>query len=225
MSFKSLSSSQYHSVFNTALGAKCNDQTLSYVADVEVVTPQKLNEPINFQTQVIDCGENTEVDLVRGLYENLRSQYELNYLKVTLDQTKTLYFDGDNFLYSYPFIINCAHRHYNPELSEEENKELYYKCFYPHGHEYQLYITVSSEKYFEFDQLIDWGREQIVKPFDKSFLNDKMGNTSGELILEFFSKKLQEHPHPNLKLVNLTLKETFKNSFVKVYDNDLHYLF
>lgn len=225
MSFKTTPITQHHFCFNTALGAKLQEKTLSYVADVELVTAKKLKESTSLQMKVIDCGKNTEMDLVRGLYDELQSKMELNYIKVTLDQKKILYFDGETFLYSYPFIINCAHRHYNPELSEEENKELYYKCFYPHGHEYQLYITVSSAKNFQFEQLIDLGDEQIVKPFDKSFLNDKMGNTSGELILEFFSKKLQEHPHPNLKLVNLTLKETFKNSFVKVYDNDLHYLF
>ncbi|MCH2534620.1 MAG: 6-carboxytetrahydropterin synthase [Bdellovibrionales bacterium] len=225
MSFKSTPTSQHHTCFNTALGAKLKQQTLSYVADIEVVTPKKPNETLSFHGSVIDCGENTEVDLVCGVYDKFQSKFELNYIKVTLDQNKTLYFDGEMFLYSHPFIINCAHRHYNPELSEQENKELYYKCFYPHGHEYQLYITVSADKNFQFEQLIDWGDEQIVKVFDKSFLNDKMGNTSGELILEFFSQKLQEHPHPNLKLVNLTLKETFKNSFVKVYDNDLHYLF
>lgn len=216
----------YTKSIQTVLGAEFQNQSICHSATVEVVCDKKPPETLKVEPEVFLINENSEINIVKKVYESLENKsLDIRYLKVTLDDKKTIFYDGQTVFYSYPFVINCAHRHYNPDLSEQENKELYYKCFYPHGHEYQLFITVKSDKNFEFDQLIQWGDTIIVKPFDKSFLNYKMGNTSGELILEFFSKQLESNPSNHLKLVSLTLKETFKNSFVKVYENDLHYLF
>ena len=61
----------------------------------------------------------------------------------------------------------------------------------------------------QFDQIVT---ELIIKPFDKTFLNDHIGNTSGEIISLRFFEILSASPlGPSLK--KLLLRETKKNSF------------
>src|SRR5690606_270938 len=96
------------------------------------------------------------------------------------------------------YKINCVHRHHNPVLSDEENVKLYGKCSSLHGHEYIIEVGLSGplneaglviprpEMDFEV-------QTKLVKPYDKTFLNDKVGNTSGEIIAQHFYRVLRDN--------------------------------
>lgn len=122
------------------------------------------------------------------------------------------------------YKLSAVHRHFNPDLSAEENKNLYQKCFHTHGHEYLISVTVKSEIDSESgllisrDQMDHVVKEKILQPFSGSFLNDHVGNTSGEVIADRFFSILHPAFHSigksnSAKLVRLSVQETKKNSF------------
>jgi 6-pyruvoyltetrahydropterin/6-carboxytetrahydropterin synthase len=75
--------------------------------------------------------------------------------------------------------FSAAHRLAHPDLSYEENVEIYGKCARPngHGHNYHLEVTVKGEINPRTGMLVDLGAlqaaidEQVVEPFDHTFLN------------------------------------------------------
>jgi 6-pyruvoyltetrahydropterin/6-carboxytetrahydropterin synthase len=75
--------------------------------------------------------------------------------------------------------FSAAHRLALPQLSQEENGEIYGKCARPHGHghNYHLEITVAGEIDPRTGMLVDLGKlqqvvdEYVVEPFDHTFLN------------------------------------------------------
>lgn len=75
--------------------------------------------------------------------------------------------------------FSAAHRLAHPDLSYEENVEIYGKCARPngHGHNYHLEVTVKGEIDSRTGMLVDLGAlqavidEQVVEPFDHTFLN------------------------------------------------------
>jgi 6-pyruvoyltetrahydropterin/6-carboxytetrahydropterin synthase len=77
------------------------------------------------------------------------------------------------------YRFSAAHRLHNPDLSDEENLEIFGKCNNPHGHghNYVLEITLSGNPDPKTDCLVDVGemdatvREKILDPFDHVHLN------------------------------------------------------
>lgn len=76
-------------------------------------------------------------------------------------------------------IFNSAHRLFRPELSDEENLNLFGKCAYAnyHGHNYELHVTLIGEidpyTGFVYD-IADLKRiikEEVIEPFDHRNLN------------------------------------------------------
>lgn len=75
--------------------------------------------------------------------------------------------------------FSAAHRLALPELSLEENTEIYGKCARPngHGHNYHLEVSVTGEIDHRTGMLVDLGALQkiiddyVVEPFDHTFLN------------------------------------------------------
>jgi 6-pyruvoyltetrahydropterin/6-carboxytetrahydropterin synthase len=75
--------------------------------------------------------------------------------------------------------FSAAHRLALPELSYEENVEIYGKCARPngHGHNYHLEVSVAGEIDSRTGMLVDLGALQkiindyVVEPFDHTFLN------------------------------------------------------
>lgn len=75
--------------------------------------------------------------------------------------------------------FSAAHRLARPDLSYEENVEIYGKCARPngHGHNYHLEVTVKGEIDPRTGMLVDLGALQaaiddnVVEPFDHTFLN------------------------------------------------------
>ena len=75
--------------------------------------------------------------------------------------------------------FSAAHRLALPNLSFEENQEIYGKCARPngHGHNYHLEVTVAGEIDKRTGMILDLGAlqnvidEYVVEPFDHTFLN------------------------------------------------------
>ena len=43
------------------------------------------------------------------------------------------------------FQWDCAHRLWNPNKTDEENKKLFGLCYNIHGHTYKMFVSISSE--------------------------------------------------------------------------------
>jgi len=75
--------------------------------------------------------------------------------------------------------FSAAHRLAHPDLSYEENSEIYGKCARPngHGHNYHLEVTVKGEIDQRTGMIVDLGalnqviENYVVEPFDHTFLN------------------------------------------------------
>ena len=75
--------------------------------------------------------------------------------------------------------FSAAHRLARPDLSFEENSEIYGKCARPngHGHNYHLEVTVKGEIDSRTGMIIDLEglqkaiNDYVVEPFDHTFLN------------------------------------------------------
>ncbi|MEQ9549867.1 MAG: 6-carboxytetrahydropterin synthase [Coleofasciculus sp. G3-WIS-01] len=75
--------------------------------------------------------------------------------------------------------FSAAHRLAHPQLSYEDNCEIYGKCARPngHGHNYHLEVTVKGEIDPRTGMIVDLGALQkviddyVVEPFDHTFLN------------------------------------------------------
>ena len=75
--------------------------------------------------------------------------------------------------------FSAAHRLAHPDLSFEENTNIYGKCARPngHGHNYHLEVTVKGEIDSRTGMIIDLGalhqviEDYVVEPFDHTFLN------------------------------------------------------
>lgn len=75
--------------------------------------------------------------------------------------------------------FNAAHRLYNQNWTEEENRRIFGKCSYPnyHGHNYELIVKLTGpidpETGFVFDMKVLSGiiREYITNKFDHKNLN------------------------------------------------------
>lgn len=75
--------------------------------------------------------------------------------------------------------FSAAHRLAHPDLSFEENSEIYGKCARPngHGHNYHMEVTVKGEiddrtgMIVDLDALNKVIQDYVVEPFDHTFLN------------------------------------------------------
>ncbi|MHC5827960.1 MAG: 6-carboxytetrahydropterin synthase, partial [Nostoc sp.] len=75
--------------------------------------------------------------------------------------------------------FSAAHRLAAPNLSNEENTEIYGKCARPHGHghNYHLEVTVKGKIDPRTGMIIDLGalnqvvEDYVIEPFDHTFLN------------------------------------------------------
>lgn len=131
---------------------------------------------------------------------------------------------------SSPFVtvtrrlrFNAAHRVHNPELSAEENTELYGKCNNPnwHGHNYTLEVSVRGPIDERTGYVMDLGRlkrlveEHVVNEVDHRNMNVDVPfmrgiNPTTENIIVAIWRILQPRLRP-AKLLRLRLWETENN--------------
>jgi len=84
--------------------------------------------------------------------------------------------------------FSAGHRLYNPDLSEEENREIFGKCASVHGHNYSLEVTVTGEidpktgYAVNFDRLDEILRREVVGRLDHRNLNEDVPGLEDRII-------------------------------------------
>jgi 6-pyruvoyltetrahydropterin/6-carboxytetrahydropterin synthase len=187
-----------------------------------------------FQAQ-LPTTENLAVYLWRDLREGLNAPVE----EVSVHESETLAsaYAGeqatDSEGVSRPvvtmtrlYIFSAAHRLYNPQLSDEENRAIYGKCANPygHGHDYRLEITVRGVpdpitgmvmNLTELDTLV---QAEVLRHLDHKHLNeetppfDHIPPTSENLVA-FIVERLTPHLQGNARLYRVRLWETPRSYF------------
>jgi 6-pyruvoyltetrahydropterin/6-carboxytetrahydropterin synthase len=120
-------------------------------------------------------------------------------------------------------VFSASHRLWNPDLSDEQNIELFDKCANPngHGHNFVLEVTVAGEIKNESGYVLDFKklkaviREEIILKvdhkhlnYDVDFLKDKI--PTAENIVRAFWRVL-ESKISGAKLSAIRLHETENN--------------
>jgi len=125
--------------------------------------------------------------------------------------------------------FNAAHRLFNPDLSDEENRQIYGKCAgeYGHGHNYLLEITLSgiidrrTGYLFDLKALKKILVEEIAARFDHRHLNHEVSELSGNvptteilavIIWEILESRLGTITNQEVCLHEVKIHETGKNS-------------
>ena len=187
-----------------------------------------------FQAQ-LPTTENLAVYLWRDLREGLNAPIE----EVSVHESETLAsaYAGEQATDSAGiarpvvtmtrlYTFSAAHRLYNPQLSDEENRAIYGKCANPygHGHDYRLEITVRGVpdpitgmvmNLTELDTLV---QAEVLRHLDHKHLNeetppfDHIPPTSENLVA-FIVEQLTPHLQGNARLYRVRLWETPRSYF------------
>ena len=123
-----------------------------------------------------------------------------------------------------PFITKqyqfcAAHRYWNSEWSEEENKDIFGKDIYIHGHNYLLDITISGPIYEQSGFIINLKilnklvEERVINIFDHSqiekdiswFIN--LQPSTENMVIFIWNQIYDKIPLPS-KLYKIKLQET-----------------
>ena len=119
----------------------------------------------------------------------------------------------------------ASHRLNSPELTAEQNRELYGKCNYPygHGHDYALEVSVEGPvgadgqvvDRRELDQLVE---ERVVRALDHKNLNldvPEFARTipTTENLARSIERRLREHWNLAARLARVRIIETDRNTF------------
>ena len=117
--------------------------------------------------------------------------------------------------------FNAAHQLYDPGLSDEENRRLFGKCAYLHGHNYVLEVVVAGEVdqasgyVLDLKVLSDIMNGQVIRDVDHRNLNTDVPWLSGRiptaenLAVTFWERLQPELPEGLLRSVRVW--ETDKN--------------
>ena len=128
--------------------------------------------------------------------------------------------------------FSAAHRLHNPELSDDENKNIYGECNNPngHGHNYTLEVTVKGKIPKKTGMIIDLKdlkkiiTENIIEKVDHKFLNydvpfmQNIIPTAENLVVEFWKILEGVLLENNAELYELKLYETDNN--IVIYRGD-----
>jgi 6-pyruvoyltetrahydropterin/6-carboxytetrahydropterin synthase len=158
-------------------------QNLSYVKEIikrEVTTQldnSYLNEIWSEFKQTLPTTEN----IARVIWQRLSSYLPLVNIQVFEHPELWADYQGKDMEASLTVKthFSAAHRLALPEISDEENYEIYGKCARPngHGHNYHLEVTVSGKIDSRTGMIVDLValqraiNEYVIEPFDHTFLN------------------------------------------------------
>jgi 6-pyruvoyltetrahydropterin/6-carboxytetrahydropterin synthase len=158
---------------------------------------------------------------------------QLELVRVRLKQGDDWWVDSEGpglpLLLTARFHLNCLHRHHNPDLSMDENIRLYNKCAFIHGHEYQIEVTRRGQPQPEYGVVYSRAefqsvvQEKLLERYSETYLNEVIGNTSGEILTEEWSRVLREQWGESFGYV--VVRETRKNSFVEATNGRSQALF
>ncbi|KJH71633.1 6-carboxytetrahydropterin synthase [Aliterella atlantica] len=156
------------------------------LSEVKQVIKQEVTSQLDFSylndvwvefQQTLPTTEN----IARVIWQKLESHLPL--VNIQLFEHPQLWADyqgnGMEAFLTVSTHFSAAHRLAHPDLSYEENVEIYGKCARPngHGHNYHLEVTVKGEIDAKTGMLVDLGAlqqvidEQVLEPFDHTFLN------------------------------------------------------
>ena len=124
----------------------------------------------------------------------------------------------------------ASHRLHAPQLSEQQNQELYGKCNNPygHGHNYALEVTLAGPINAQTGMVYDLAaldhtvEQEVLERFDHTHLNLDVDNfrtrvpTTENLCIEIFNllrDKLNGAGPDGAHLKRVRLEETSSNSF------------
>lgn len=126
--------------------------------------------------------------------------------------------------------FSAAHKQWNPDLDENQNRNLFGQCsnFNFHGHNYELFVTVKgsidpvSSYVMDIKLLSKIIKDEIIDLVDHKNLNidvDFLKNinpTSENLVLHFWKKLEASVKNNNCKLHCIRLVET-ENNYVEYF--------
>lgn len=177
--------------------------------------------------------ENLAIQIWHEIAPHLRGAL-LHQIRLHEDSTlfADYYGEGQMVYLTKTYEFSASHRLHSPQLSNEENREIFGKCnnFYGHGHNYVLEVTIQGKVDARTGMIADLNfldemlQKQLYARFDHKHLNldtpefENLNPTS-----ENFVKVLWEIIEPSLKpiyLHRLRLKETPKNYFDYYGDED-----
>ena len=123
--------------------------------------------------------------------------------------------------------FNAAHRLFKPEYSDEKNLEVFGKCSNPnwHGHNYELFVTVSGEIDPETGFLINLKglskliRQKIVEKIDHKNINLEVEFMQGRMAsTENLAVAIWEQLEDPIRALGSTLH------CIKVYESENNYV-
>ncbi|MBV9470535.1 MAG: 6-carboxytetrahydropterin synthase [Abitibacteriaceae bacterium] len=172
----------------------------------------------------------TVENIVNFLWSQLPQHMGTGYLtRLCLQETNRVWVnktkDAMQVTRSYEFA--AAHRLHAPQLSAEQNQELYDKCnnLYGHGHNYGLEVTVRGEPdtetgsiipFAELDRIVE---AEVFEHYDHKHLNEDCPEftaiipTSENLARVIFDRLQTRLQEAGYQLSKIGLHETQKNYF------------
>ena len=128
--------------------------------------------------------------------------------------------------------FNAAHRLWNPEWSEEKNREVFGMCSNIHGHNWELFVTIKGEVNVETGFVMDLKtlsqvmKKEIIDLVDHTYLNEDVAFLKGKMAsAENFAIGIWKILKPaiennyNATLHYIKLVET-ANHYVEYYGNE-----
>jgi 6-pyruvoyltetrahydropterin/6-carboxytetrahydropterin synthase len=125
---------------------------------------------------------------------------------------------------SYEFA--ASHRLHSPQLSDEENRELFGKCNYAngHGHNYVLEVTVQgpidprTARVISAEALDEIVNREVVDRYDHRHLNYDIPEFEGlvpstEIVTKTIWQRLVDKIPPPARLAGVLIRETARNIF------------
>jgi 6-pyruvoyltetrahydropterin/6-carboxytetrahydropterin synthase len=169
--------------------------------------------------QFLTDGPTTLEWITKLLWEKLKEKWPKHKVTLSVFEGENLWssFNGSEHTLTMRTKISAVHRHWREELEQSENQALYGKCSGLHGHEYKVDVTVLGE--MDQDSRLIVRRAHFkdvlknVTELNGKYLNDIMGNTSGEKITLYIKNMLKPLLPPDLSLKKVAVHETRKNSF------------
>ncbi len=122
-------------------------------------------------------------------------------------------------------VFSASHRLNNPELSEEENAELFGKCNSPnwHGHNYTLEVVVGGEPDPKSGYVIDLS---VLKKIIQENVTSKLDHRNLNLDVEFMRGKITSSENLVLEIWKQLVDKipSGKLYSVKLYETENNYV-
>ena len=118
--------------------------------------------------------------------------------------------------------FSSSHKLDNPEISREQNVEIYGKCNNLHGHNYYIEVTLAGTIESESNYVMDLKilkliiHDEILSKVDHKFLNEtemfkNVIPTMENMVMKFWEVLEPKVKRDNVRLYSIRLFETEKN--------------